>query len=289
MTRRSGGFTDLLEFAAKLRWQVGACVALVSGMIFHLIAGNTAAPQATTGIADLGSIAVRQFVHGLASFLQYIVPAGLLIGAAGSFIKHRRRQSLFGQSQSDPMVAVSSMTWRQFESLVGESFQRQGFTVTELGGSRADGGVDLVLSKDGERFLVQCKHWRARRVSVTVLRELYGVMAAQGAAGGYVVTAGQFTRDAREFAEGRNIELIDAEAIADLIGNSNSAPIANPHFATLGVTGKAAEPRSLISPPNCRNCGTLMVERIAKRGPYAGQTFWGCKQYPKCREIVRME
>lgn len=33
-----------------------------------------------------------------------------------------------------------------------------------------------------------------------VVRELNGVIAAQGAHGGFVVTSGQFTREAREFA-----------------------------------------------------------------------------------------
>jgi hypothetical protein len=47
------------------------------------------------------------------------------------------------------------MTWRQFEMLVGESFRRRGFTITETGGNGPDGGVDLILSKAGERYLVQ--------------------------------------------------------------------------------------------------------------------------------------
>jgi restriction system protein len=49
------------------------------------------------------------------------------------------------------------------------------------------------LMKNGERFLVQCKHWRKEQVGVTVARELNGVMAAAGAQGGYVVTGGRFT------------------------------------------------------------------------------------------------
>jgi Restriction endonuclease len=35
----------------------------------------------------------------------------------------------------------------------------------------ADGGVDLGLTKDGQRYLVQCKHWLKRQVGVTVVRE----------------------------------------------------------------------------------------------------------------------
>jgi restriction system protein len=73
--------------------------------------------------------------------------------------------------------------------------------------------VDLILTQGTERFIVQCKQWRAQQVPVSIVRELYGVMAAQQAAGGYVVTSGRFTKDAIAFAEGRNIELIDGEVL----------------------------------------------------------------------------
>ena len=56
------------------------------------------------------------------------------------------------------------------------------------------------LGKGGEKFLVQCKQWRAFKVGVEVVRELYGVMAAKGAAGGFVVTSGRFTDEAAAFA-----------------------------------------------------------------------------------------
>ena len=49
------------------------------------------------------------------------------------------------------------MIWREFEMLVGEAFRLQGYQVVETGGGGADGGVDLVLRKDRETFLVQCK------------------------------------------------------------------------------------------------------------------------------------
>ena len=97
------------------------------------------------------------------------------------------------------------MSWREFEMLVGEAFRLQGYSVTETGGGEPDGGIDLTLTKGTEKFLVQCKQWKAYKVSVDVVRELYGVMAAKDAAGGFVVTSGRFTDDARKFAEGRNV------------------------------------------------------------------------------------
>ena len=35
--------------------------------------------------------------------------------------------------------------------------------------------------------------------------------------------------------------------------------------------------------PHCPICNALMVKRKARRGPNAGQSFWGCPNYSKCR------
>lgn len=107
----------------------------------------------------------------------------------------------------DPEAAREQL--HEFEMLVGEAFRRRGYTVEETGGHGADGGVDLVLSKAGQRFLVQCKQWKTSKVGVKLIRELYGVIAAKGAAGGFVVTSGVFTDDAVAFAAGKRIDLID--------------------------------------------------------------------------------
>jgi len=35
--------------------------------------------------------------------------------------------------------------------------------------------------------------------------------------------------------------------------------------------------------PHCPICNAVMVKRTAKRGAHAGNSFWGCPNYPKCR------
>jgi ssDNA-binding Zn-finger/Zn-ribbon topoisomerase 1 len=39
----------------------------------------------------------------------------------------------------------------------------------------------------------------------------------------------------------------------------------------------------MLDAPHCPNCAGLMVERTAKKGASAGQAFWGCNSFPKCR------
>jgi ssDNA-binding Zn-finger/Zn-ribbon topoisomerase 1 len=38
--------------------------------------------------------------------------------------------------------------------------------------------------------------------------------------------------------------------------------------------------------PNCTKCGIPMVVRKAVRGSNAGKTFYGCTNYPQCKEVL---
>ena len=40
------------------------------------------------------------------------------------------------------------------------------------------------------------------------------------------------------------------------------------------------------SPPDCPQDGLTMVLRTARKGRYAGSQFWGCSQFPECKEIL---
>lgn len=41
--------------------------------------------------------------------------------------------------------------------------------------------------------------------------------------------------------------------------------------------------------PRCPRCGSVMVLRRARRGPNAGQEFWGCSRYPACTETRELD
>lgn len=217
----------------------------------------------------LGNSVGRQLMITISSFLQYIVAVAFLIGAAVSYYKRRRQSELHGQVASSPSRnALESMSWQEFEGLTAEVFRRKGFQVVERGGNGPDGGVDLELRSGKDKYLVQCKQWKVLKVGVATVRELYGVMAAEGAIGGYVVASGEFTEEAKKFAEGRSIELVPTDSLLRMV--KGSGPTAS----------MAASPDNK---PSCPKCGSPMVRRTAKRGGNAGESFWGCPQYPACR------
>ena len=101
--------------------------------------------------------------------------------------------------QTDGREWLRHLDWRQFEALVGTAYRLQGFTVLPTSPG-ADGGIDLILTRDNERIFVQCKHWKAWQVGAPVIRELFGLVSAHRATRGIVVTSGTFSREAREFA-----------------------------------------------------------------------------------------
>ena len=108
--------------------------------------------------------------------------------------------------------------------MIAETFRRRGFHVAGFGMRAASGAADLALLKSGERFLVHCQDWRKREIGVLAVRQLNCALQAVGGQGGYVLTAGSFTREACEFARSTRIELLGgAKLIAWLRGAERAA------------------------------------------------------------------
>lgn len=281
--KKTSPFEDLIDLVAMLPWW--ACIGLA--IVSYLVLSALARPVAMTAVepGDIAHVATKAIWKAFAYAGQFIVPfACLIAGVVSAYRRHERKQlvsNVTGASSSD---ALADMTWREFEVLVGEGFRLQGYEVTETGGGGADGGVDLVVRKDREKYLVQCKQWKAFKVGVPIVRELYGVMAAHGAAGGFVVTSGRFTDEAKAFADGRNIRLVDGPKLFGMIKQAKASAAVARGPETPG-RGPAATPTASTAAmaPSCPGCASAMVLRTAKRGANAGSEFWGCTKYPACK------
>jgi len=282
-------FEDLFGIAALLPWWVGTVLAVAS----YVALRHYASVDVQTDVAHgrMGQMIVGQMTKALAFYGQFIVPLLLLAGAVASFVGRRKREGLFREVADDRSGrALRDLSWSDFELLVGEALRLRGFSVAETGGDGADGGVDLRLKKGGEVFLVQCKQWRAYKVSVNVVRELLGVMTSQGAAGGFVVTSGVFTADAHSFAEGQNIELIDGTALTAMIQRVRAT---QPAGVSATDVSSRLEPHlpttALVTEPACPRCGSAMAQRIGRQGSKAGRAFWGCTAFPRCRGVREID
>lgn len=250
MGRRSSLLDDLIE----LPWQFAAVLAFLCYPAALIFAGFAASNPILKGMSSAALVLWPMF--------------SLMFGFAAifSFLRSRNTRKMFKQNQS--LGEIQSLSWRQFESYVGEAFRRQGYSVIETPVG-PDGGVDLVLRKDGEKTYVQCKHWKSYKVGIDKVRALLGSMAAGGADHGVLVTTGNFTSSAIQFGRQHGIKLINGEDLAYLIRVSPGQNVLMPEPVEDQV--------------NCPVCNSVMIKRMAKRGKNAGTQFWGCTRFPECK------
>lgn len=209
-----------------------------------------------------------------------IVPAVLVMGAAIWTKEAFRKAKILKLSEKaeDPDF-LKEVSWEQFEEIVAAAFAKRGHQckVTQAG---ADGGIDVVTQKDGRTWYIQCKHWKSKQVGVDVVRSFYGVIQADKVAGGYICTSGEFTGEARRFAEKVNIKLINGQALANLVRLGKGSEVAT------GSLKLATEAFYRVDKMVCPACSSPMVRRRAMSGPHEGKRFWGCSQFPECHAIV---
>lgn len=278
--RRSQAGQEIIQLLARIPWWVSVLAAVFSYLVLHSIASSPMPKTATPG--QMSDLIFGSIFRGLALAGQYFVPLVLVMGALSGIVGRREASSLVQKVAKSPgATSLNAMSWSQFERLVGETLRRMGYQVVENGGGGADGGIDLHATRDGARYIVQCKQWRTYRVGVSVVREHFGVMTAERAAGGFVVTSGRFTQEALDFAVGKPIQLIDGEQLSKAVVavSQSEEPQCRGDFAKSPVSS------TKTSAPSCPVCQKEMVVRLAKQGSKAGKSFWGCRQFPNCRGV----
>lgn len=116
-------------------------------------------------------------------------------------------------------VNFNDMNGYEFERFVAKLLRKAGFIVEETPLS-GDGGVDLIAYSEKPlykgKYIVQCKKWKDK-VGEPAVRDLYGVVLSNNANKGILVTNSYFTMQAVQFAEGKNIELIDGSVLNELV------------------------------------------------------------------------
>jgi restriction system protein len=176
-------------------------------------------------------------------------------------------------STSSPISELSfdllnQLEWKRIERLVALYFQASGIRA-ECTQTGADGGVDVHLFRSGDSKLyayVQCKAWIGD-VNVKLVRELFGVMAAENILEGYFVTTGSYTPDAITFAKGRLV-LVDGQ---DLVKRINNLPLEARSKVLTEIT------QGDYRTPTCPRCDVKLLFQETGTPPY-----WRCN-VPRCR------
>jgi restriction system protein len=265
MQRRSR--EGLFDTLVNLPWQAGVIAGVVG-----FVAIRWGMPALFAAGGPIGEGVSKGLASGVLAPLAWVLLAMCWVAAALSLWRSGTRAKLLDTQAS--LDSIRTLSWSQIEQLVGEAYRRRGYRIDETGQGGADGGIDLLLTKDGSITLVQCKHWRSRQVGVSVVREMFGLMQHHGAAEGKIVCTGVFSADCFRFAVGKPIELVDGEALWSLVAGVRADTVLGPERS------QPVAVRAAAVAPACPKCSSPMIERSNRA---TGQGFWGCQSYPSCR------
>ena len=253
MARRDEGILNLLTVVP---WWVSVVLSVTVYLTLTYVAPRIE-------FAPTGSRTILKNIFEAAPQVAPFLALVLILPATVSAYNAWRKRRLLDKQAS--LNSIRSLDWKTFEELVGEAYRRQGYAVSENPGAGPDGGIDLLLRRGGDLTVVQCKQWRAQKVGVEKVWELYGIQVAQHAAKSILITSGFFTQEAQNFAADKPIDPVEGSHLLVLIRN---------------VQPPAKKATSSVA---CPACGSDMVLRTAQKGSHAGQNFWGCSTFPKCR------
>jgi restriction system protein len=112
---------------------------------------------------------------------------------------------------------LKKLGWSEFEHLCKLLFEEEGWRVRENEKKGADGGVDLWMKRRRTEAIVQCKKYEDARVTIKVVREMYGLMYEYDVECAIIVTTSEFTKECYRFVEDKPIEIINGETLLQRI------------------------------------------------------------------------
>jgi restriction system protein len=174
---------------------------------------------------------------------------------------------------------LKSIEWKLYEELCVKFLKLKEYDahLTRLG---ADDGIDIKIYDKNIPSqiyaIAQCKSYTSYNVGVKFIRELYGVMTDKKVDIGIFFTTSNFTSEAKKFAKGKKIQLLDGQCLVNKI---NKLPISQRNELYSQIT------KGNYKTPSCPKCGVKMKLRTNKKNP--DKKFWGCVNFPRCRSIIR--
>ena len=198
---------NIIDFLAQIPWWISVAL---SASFYLLLKFGVPYFEAQSPI-------INEVHVSLGSAFAPVVALALLTPVTFSFLKSNRQKKL--HELKDEILAIQELSWPHFKELVADAYRRNGYTIMDNSTFTADPSVDLVLRKGAKLYLVQCRYWQNRKLGKREARNLLALMHAKQASGVFLLTTGIFTREARHYAVGRPITLVDGIELVKLLGN----------------------------------------------------------------------
>lgn len=122
----------------------------------------------------------------------------------------RRRQD----EVRDGLALLADQRWRELSTLIRQALhERRGFLEARAAeGLQNEANGNLLMSGEGHRWLLVCKHGRAYRIGAGTIDEMAGEMRLQAADRAMLLTEGRVERDAVSAAASAHVEIVSGSA-----------------------------------------------------------------------------
>jgi restriction system protein len=194
---------NIFDFLAQIPWWVSVTLSAS----FYLLL------QYVLPYFENQSALVNEVHVSLAPVFAPVVALALLAPVTFSFLKSSRKKKL--HDLREEIKTIQELSWKQFSEQVAEAYGNMDYLILE-NDFTTDPSVDLVLRKSANLYLLQSRYWRNRKIGLREVRKLYALMHNKQASGIFLLTTGIFSREARRYAIGRPINLIDGIQLVEL-------------------------------------------------------------------------
>jgi restriction system protein len=104
----------------------------------------------------------------------------------------------------------------EFEEYIARVFRCAGYD-SQVTKRTGDGGKDIILRKDDEVRLVECKRYTTTKVGRPDIQKFHSAIMECSAKEGFFITTGEFTKQALECASDKPIQTFNGERLLSLI------------------------------------------------------------------------
>jgi len=134
-------------------------------------------------------------------------------------LKRMMSREIEFNNESD-IFDIDNMEGHEFEYYCAELLENYGFGNVSVTPGSGDQGVDIVATKNGERYAIQCKRYSSPLGNKPV-QEVYTGKVFYDCKHGIVITNSTFTPHAKELAKKTGVLLWDRNILQKMIHNSS--------------------------------------------------------------------
>lgn len=121
-------------------------------------------------------------------------------------------------TSSDSLDKLYTLNPFDFEEAVAEMFRKKGFQNVKITPSSLDGGIDIIMEKNGESYGVQCKKYDPESyLKIEIVKAVIPSCQRLGLMHPVFVTTAKFSEHTRMYMRDENMWLIDGAELVKMI------------------------------------------------------------------------